>query len=94
MVTSCGLHRESSRLGNPVTETILRSGAKAEFTAATLFQAQHRLADIRRHTEEMLKGGVLVLPTCGGTWTREQVNTDPIATNSQMGLYTKPLQSA
>ena len=36
----------------------------------------------------MLKGGVLVLPTCGGTWTREQVNTDPIATNSQMGLYT------
>ncbi|MCT1400252.1 allophanate hydrolase [Paenibacillus sp. p3-SID867] len=72
----------------PVTETILRSGAKAEFTAATLFQAQHRLADIRRHTEEMLKGGVLVLPTCGGTWTREQVNTDPIATNSQMGLYT------
>lgn len=72
----------------PVTENILRTGGKEEFTAASLFRAQHRLAEIRRSTEHLLKDAVLVLPTCGGTWTREQVRQDPIQTNSQMGLYT------
>lgn len=72
----------------PVTEDILRTGGKEEFTAASLFRAQHRLAEIRRSTEVLLKDAVLVLPTCGGTWTRAQVRQDPIRTNSQMGLYT------
>ncbi|WP_138494875.1 allophanate hydrolase [Paenibacillus pinistramenti] len=72
----------------PVTETILRSGAKAEFSAAALFQAQHRLSEIKRITARALRGAVLVLPTCGGTWTREEVISDPVRTNSLMGLYT------
>ncbi|MNB83889.1 Allophanate hydrolase [compost metagenome] len=72
----------------PVTETILRSGARAGFTASALFKAQHRLAEIKALTRQWLRRAVLVLPTCGGTWTREQVAADPIATNSQMGLYT------
>lgn len=72
----------------PVTETILRSGANPSFDAAALFRAQHRLQEIKRRTEQMLRGAVLVLPTNGGTWTREQVIADPIKTNSLMGLYT------
>ncbi|MFC3746919.1 allophanate hydrolase [Paenibacillus sp. GCM10012306] len=72
----------------PVTETVLRSGKKEEFTAAALFKAQHRLAEIRRSIAALLEGNVLVLPTCGGTWTREQVKANPIETNSKMGLYT------
>ncbi|NUU74978.1 allophanate hydrolase [Paenibacillus xylanilyticus] len=72
----------------PVTENILRTGSKETFTAAALFRAQHRLAEIRRSTEELLQNAVLILPTCGGTWTREQVCQDPVQTNSQMGLYT------
>lgn len=72
----------------PVTETILRSGAKPESGAASLFRAQHRLQEIKRLARQLLHDAVLVLPTCGGTWTREQVNADPIATNSKMGLYT------
>ncbi|MGG4481942.1 allophanate hydrolase [Paenibacillus illinoisensis] len=72
----------------PVTEKVLRTGGKDTFTAAALFRAQHRLAEIRRSTAEWLHNAVLVLPTCGGTWTREQVQQDPIQTNSHMGLYT------
>ncbi|MFK0521810.1 allophanate hydrolase [Paenibacillus illinoisensis] len=72
----------------PVTEKVLRTGSKETFTAAALFRAQHRLAEIRRSTAEWLHNAVLVLPTCGGTWTREQVQQDPIQTNSHMGLYT------
>ncbi|MDQ0115432.1 allophanate hydrolase [Paenibacillus harenae] len=72
----------------PVTETILRSGGKPDFDAASLFRAQHRLQEIKRLTRQLLHDAVLVMPTCGGTWTREQVNADPIATNSKMGLYT------
>ncbi|WDH80696.1 allophanate hydrolase [Paenibacillus urinalis] len=72
----------------PVTEQILRSGAREDFTAAALFRAQHRLAEIKEITRGMMTNCILILPTCGGTWTREQVRTDPIHTNSQMGLYT------
>ncbi|MBO2945177.1 allophanate hydrolase [Paenibacillus sp. F411] len=72
----------------PVTEKILRTGAKAEFSAAALFQAQHRLAEIKHIIAKALSGAVLLLPTCGGTWSRAQVQQDPIGTNNQMGLYT------
>lgn len=72
----------------PVTENILRTGSKEMHTATALFRAQHRLAEIQRITKELLQEAILVLPTCGGTWTREQVQKDPIHTNSQMGLYT------
>lgn len=72
----------------PVTETILRSGAKPEFNASALYRAQHRLQEIKRATVNLLRGAVLVLPTCGGTWTRDQVLADPITTNSRMGEYT------
>lgn len=72
----------------PVTETILRSGAKPEQTAAKLFGNLHELQIYKQKAHQMLKDGVLIMPTAGGSFTREQVREDPIATNSKMGLYT------
>jgi allophanate hydrolase len=72
----------------PVTETILRSGNKEENTAAKLFGNLHELQFYRHKTEELLRGAVMVMPTAGGTFTRDEVRENPIETNSLMGLYT------
>ncbi len=72
----------------PVTKTILKSGSKPEHTAESLFSAIHELQDYRMKTKRLLKDAVLIMPTAGGTFTREEVRNNPIATNSQMGLYT------
>jgi allophanate hydrolase len=36
----------------------------------------------------LLAGAVLVLPTTGGTFTRDEVRESPVASNSQLGWYT------
>lgn len=78
-------HREAVL---PVTESILSSGAAERHTASSLFQAMHRLQQYKRAAELLLRDAVLVLPTCGGTWTREQVAANPVGANSEMGRYT------
>lgn len=72
----------------PVTEKILKSGNKSELKADDVFKAIHRLAEIKCHVRKLLKNSVLVMPTCGGTFTIDDVNASPIETNSLMGLYT------
>lgn len=72
----------------PVTETILRSGTAAPWTASSLFNAVHQLQRYKLEARKLLQDSVLILPTCGGTWTRTQVNDEPFHTNSEMGLYT------
>ncbi|WP_020617086.1 allophanate hydrolase [Paenibacillus daejeonensis] len=72
----------------PVTEQILRSGAAPQHTAASLFQAMHKLQRYKQEARELLQDGVLVMPTCGGTWTRDEVRAEPVAANSAMGKYT------
>lgn len=72
----------------PVTKTILKSGSKSENTAESLFKALHELQDYRMKTKRLLKDAVLIMPTVGGTFTREEVRNNPIVTNNQMGLYT------
>lgn len=72
----------------PVTETVLRSGTKPEHDAASVFKAIHKLQEFKQKVSQQLKNAVLVMPTCGGTWTREEVRKNPIETNSLMGLYT------
>lgn len=69
-----------------VTEKILRGGENLD--AAALFRAIHELQGLKVQTREVLKDAVLVMPTCGGTWTREQVRRDPIAKNSDLGRCT------
>lgn len=72
----------------PVTRTIICGGTQDDWKAADLFNAMHTMAEIKKETHNALKDSVLILPTSGGTFTREQVDADPIATNSKMGLYT------
>ncbi|WP_063795634.1 allophanate hydrolase [Paenibacillus sp. Soil750] len=72
----------------PVTEKILRSGAAGEYDAASVFVAMHKLQQYKLEARKLLQNAVLVMPTCGGTWTREQVLADPISTNRDMGRYT------
>ncbi|GGI47054.1 allophanate hydrolase [Paenibacillus marchantiophytorum] len=72
----------------PVTERILRSGAAVEYDAASVFTAMHKLQQFKLEARKLLKDAVLVMPTCGGTWSREQVLADPISTNRDMGRYT------
>jgi len=72
----------------PVTEQVLRSALKAEYDAASVFQAIHRLQAYKLEARELLRDAVLAMPTCGGTWKREQVHQDPIAANRDMGRYT------
>jgi allophanate hydrolase len=72
----------------PVTEQVLRSATKPEFDASSVFTAFHKLQSYKLEARRLLQDAVLVMPTAGGTWTREQVAADPIGTNSAMGLYT------
>lgn len=72
----------------PVTEKILRSGHKEELKAEDVFKAMHRLAEIKAKVKILLKDAILLMPTAGGTYLREEVDSDPIQTNSNMGLYT------
>lgn len=72
----------------PVTETVLRSGTKSEYDAASVFKAMHKLQAFKQKAQQQLKNAVLIMPTAGGTWTRAEVRDNPIQTNSNMGLYT------
>ncbi|CAM3867165.1 allophanate hydrolase [Alkalicoccus chagannorensis] len=71
-----------------VTEQVLRTGEGSRHSAAALFQAQHRVARQKKKTKNELQGAVLMMPTTGGTWSREDVREDPVGTNSKMGAYT------
>ncbi|CAI6083204.1 allophanate hydrolase [Cohnella sp. JJ-181] len=72
----------------PVTEGILRTGADPAHHAAAMFRAMHRLQALKRQAQRLLGDGVLVMPTAGGTWTREEARQEPVAANRAMGLYT------
>ncbi|MBM7563259.1 allophanate hydrolase [Paenibacillus sacheonensis] len=72
----------------PVTEQVLRTGDSPAYTAASVFQAMHKLQAYKREASGLLEGAALMLPTCGGTWTRDDVRKAPIETNNGMGLYT------
>lgn len=72
----------------PVSEQILRTGAAPAHHAVAMFQALHRLQAYKRKVARLLHDGVLIMPTVGGTWTRDQVREQPVATNRELGLYT------
>lgn len=72
----------------PVTKEILNSPSKKNYDATSVYKTQHQLREYKHKAYELMKDAVLVMPTCGGTWTREQVRNNPIVTNSDMGRYT------
>lgn len=72
----------------PVTKQVLQSGASSKYDAPSVFRTLHKLQSMKLEVRKLLNNAVLVLPTCGGTWTRDQVRLNPIQTNSEMGRYT------
>lgn len=72
----------------PVTKTILESGNRPDYTAEYLYQTLHKLKEFKHRSNLLLKDGVLVFPTCAGTYYRDEVRQNPIETNSNMGKYT------
>jgi len=73
---------------HPVTAEVLRTGAPDRHDAVSLFRAMHRLDGMKAETRRLLADAVLVMPTAGGTWTREEVERRPIETNRALGMYT------
>lgn len=72
---------------HPVTRTIIGSGAN--YSAVDAFDAAYRLQDLKRQAaSELTKIDVLAVPTAPTIYTIEQVETDPIGLNSNLGLYT------
>lgn len=72
----------------PVTRTVLETGSRDGYTAQLLYKTMHQLMEYKRRSNNLLDGSVMVLPTCAGTYTRDEVRQDPITTNSNMGKYT------
>lgn len=72
----------------PVTEQVLRTGDSPAYTAAAVFKAMHKLQAYKREAGLLFADAVLMLPTCGGTWSRDDVRQDPVPTNSDMGRHT------
>jgi allophanate hydrolase len=72
---------------HPVVWQIIAS-AKG-ITAADGFAAMYKLASLTRAAEaEWARMDVLLLPTTGTTYTIEAMLADPVALNSNLGLYT------
>lgn len=72
----------------PATEQVLRSGSGDRHDAAAVFTAIHRIQALKLEAAKLLEHAVLLLPTAGGTWSRDEVRNDPIRANSDMGRWT------
>ena len=72
---------------HPVTRTVVARGK--EPSAVDLFRAQYRLAALRRKVEEIFADiDVLVLPTAPRVYSRQEVERDPLGTNTKLGTFT------
>jgi allophanate hydrolase len=71
----------------PVTRQIFESGAR--YSAADLFKAQHRLAELKRDCASLLASAdVLVVPGAPTIYRIAEVEAEPIELNSRLGRYT------
>ncbi|GAB6040696.1 allophanate hydrolase [Endothiovibrio diazotrophicus] len=71
----------------PVTRAIIEPAAQAGAVAA--FQAQYRLAELKRQADrELHTVDFIVTPTAGTIYTIAEVEADPIRLNANLGYYT------
>ena len=71
---------------HPVTRDIIAGGATP--TAASAFQARYELAGLRSEASRMFDTvDVLIMPTAPTIFTIREVERDPIATNSRLGVF-------
>ena len=79
--------KEKPKSFHPITRAIISGGEAA--SAADLFKAEYRLAELRRETEQVWADIDAVLtPTAGTHYTVAEVEADPILLNSNLGTYT------
>ncbi len=72
---------------NPVVRTIISGGAK--YTAVDAFRGTYRLQElIAEAARQWAAMDVLFLPTTGTIYTHEQIASDPIGLNANLGYYT------
>jgi allophanate hydrolase len=72
---------------NPVVRGIIAGGER--YSAVDAFEAEYRLQDLRRAAGEQWSTiNVLVLPTTGTIYTHEQIASDPVKMNTNLGFYT------
>jgi allophanate hydrolase len=72
---------------DPTVRTIIGGGAR--HTAVDTYAAMYRLQEHRRQTmAEWARMDVLLLPTTGTIYTIDEVQSDPIKLNSNLGFYT------
>ena len=71
---------------HPVTREIIAGGAKT--SAASAFRARYELAELKRDVSRLFETmDVLILPTAPTIFTIEEVERDPVATNSRLGIF-------
>jgi allophanate hydrolase len=72
---------------NPVVRGIISGGERS--SAVDVFEAKYRLMDLRRAAaKHWATIDVLVLPTTGTIYTHDQVASDPVKLNTNLGYYT------
>jgi allophanate hydrolase len=72
---------------NPVVRGIISGGER--FSAVDVFEAECRLMDLRRAAaKHWATMDLLVLPTAGTIYTHDQVASDPVKLNTNLGYYT------
>lgn len=71
---------------HPVTRDIVAGGAAA--SAASAFRAQYELAELKREAARAFEAvDVLIVPTAPTIFTIDEVERDPVATNSRLGVF-------
>ena len=72
---------------SPVVREIILGGRN--FSAAELFRAEHRLAELKRAVTPLWETiDFLLLPTTATTYRIEEVLAEPVARNTNLGYYT------
>lgn len=70
-----------------VTRGIVLSGTKP--TAMDAFEGFYRLSELKRKSDEIMASiDLIVTPTAGTIYTREDVRNNPLALNTNLGYYT------
>jgi len=72
---------------HPATRQVLESGGR--HSAVDAFRAQHRLAELKRAADAVWDhADVLAVPGAPTIYTVADVEADPVALNSRLGIYT------
>ena len=75
----------------PEVEPVVRAiiGGAQKYTAVDTFEADYRLHELRQEAaKEWARMDVLLLPTTGTIYTHEQIASDPVKLNTNLGYYT------